>query len=201
MTARTNCSSASRAGAASTRIWRRTCATSVAKRPVRGLPGPACAVPPLPGRPFSLYGCRTSSSTVPTCWWRPALSGGRQRQVVLPGSGIWRGCRTGEDIACGTHDVPAPHWHATGFLPSGQRLCDAVRRTEGGIEAMSERANIRDVAAKAGGGKDCQPRAQRPSLCQHGYQDARRRGDARAGFPGRALPRASCPARNRTRSR
>lgn len=35
-------------------------------------------------------------------------AGARQRQVVLPGSGTWRHCWTGEDIACGTHEVPAP---------------------------------------------------------------------------------------------
>ena len=34
--------------------------------------------------------------------------GARHRQVVLPGTGIWRHCWTGEDFAPGTHDIPAP---------------------------------------------------------------------------------------------
>lgn len=34
--------------------------------------------------------------------------GARRRQVVLPGTGIWRHCWTGEDFAPGTHDISAP---------------------------------------------------------------------------------------------
>ncbi|WP_144903818.1 alpha-glucosidase [Novosphingobium taihuense] len=34
--------------------------------------------------------------------------GARHRQVVLPGTGPWRHCWSGEDFAPGTHDIPAP---------------------------------------------------------------------------------------------
>jgi len=34
--------------------------------------------------------------------------GARHRQVVLPGTGPWRHCWTGEDFAPGTHEIPAP---------------------------------------------------------------------------------------------
>ncbi|KPF93956.1 alpha-xylosidase [Novosphingobium sp. AAP83] len=34
--------------------------------------------------------------------------GARQRQVILPGEGIWRHCWSGKDFAPGTHDIAAP---------------------------------------------------------------------------------------------
>ena len=34
--------------------------------------------------------------------------GAVERQVVLPGTGVWRHCWTGEDFAPGTHDISAP---------------------------------------------------------------------------------------------
>ena len=35
-------------------------------------------------------------------------AGAEERTVVLPGEGLWRNCWTGEDLAPGTHAVPAP---------------------------------------------------------------------------------------------